>query len=73
VKLVQYIFGTVGKDPVKQEPRLIKDYGGSSGEWTKKSAIYTVERDGREVKAKIHYFNHNSIGKVEQKVKRWLK
>jgi hypothetical protein len=56
---------------VKQESRLLSDYGGSKGKWTKKTQDMVVDVDGVKKTAEVHSFYEPTIGHVEQKVKRY--
>jgi hypothetical protein len=63
------IAGTKGKKTVKEESRLIKDYGGTTGKWTKRTQDMVLDVNGEQKTAEVHFYHEPTVGYVEQKVK----
>jgi hypothetical protein len=40
--------------------------------WQHAKGIGVIDCDGEEIKAEVHWFQEESVGKVKFKVKRWL-
>lgn len=53
---------------IKDVERLVKDYGGTTRNWVKKST-QPFFLEGRLIE--IHWYEHSGIGRFEEKVK-WL-
>ena len=70
-KIVDFA-GKGKKKPVKVESHLIKQYGGSKGDWKHSRGEAVVEINGVSKKAEIHWFESSSVGQVGYKVKRIL-
>ena len=51
--------------------RLADAYGGDPDDWQKCKGHTVIDCDGEEVKAEIHWYQEESAGKVELKIKRW--
>lgn len=51
---------------------LVGEYGGKPEKWQHAKGVGTLDVDGDEVKAEVHWFQEESIGKVKFKIKRWL-
>ena len=51
---------------------LVSEYGGNADKWQHSKGIGTLDVNGDEIKAEIHWFQEESVGKVKFKVKRWL-
>jgi phage-related protein (TIGR01555 family) len=62
-----------GKKPVKQESRLLKDYGGTKGQWTKRTQDIVIDVGGTHKTAEVHSFYEPTLGHVEQKIKYFRK
>jgi hypothetical protein len=53
---------------IKDIQRLLNEYGGAAGKWLKKSSQpFLIENR----LAEIYWYEHHSIGRVEEKIK-WL-
>ncbi|MDR3348811.1 MAG: DUF1073 domain-containing protein [Acidaminococcales bacterium] len=73
VRGIKTLFGKGAKKPIRDEPRLLKTYGGKSGDWEKgRATTYVVDENGQKKKAEIHYYREPSIGCVEFKFKKWI-
>lgn len=66
--------GYHGKKPLNEETvhGLVKEFGGSPEKWQHAKGFAVLNVDGEEVKAEVHWFQEESIGKVKFKVKEWL-
>jgi hypothetical protein len=53
---------------IRDVDRLVRQYGGQSGSWLKKSSpIVTI--GGR--RAEVHWYEHHGLGRFEEKLK-WI-
>lgn len=51
---------------------LVKEFGGEADKWQHVKGIGTLDVDGEEIMAEIHWFQEESVGKVKFKVKEWF-
>ena len=52
---------------------LCKEFPRSSRKkWVHRKGIALIENDGEEVKAEVHWFQEENVGKVKFKVKKFL-
>ena len=51
---------------------LVREFGGRPDRWKHSKGIGTVDVDGEEIKAEVHWFEEESVGKVKFKIKEWL-
>jgi hypothetical protein len=63
--------GVSGKPLVKQEARLLRDYGGSKGKWTKRTQDMVLDIGGQQETAEVHFYYEPTLGCVEQKAKKF--
>ena len=74
VESKSYTFAGKGsKKPLRIEPKLINDYGGTSGNWSHGRQKMKVDNDGKELIADVHYYYEPTIGYVEQRIKIFYK
>ena len=66
--------GYKGAKPLYQETvdGLVEQYGGKPEKWQHCKGIGTLNVENEEVRAEVHWFQEESVGKVKFKVKRWL-
>jgi len=66
--------GYKGVKPLREETLdgLVKEFGGTAAKWQHVKGIGVLNVDGEEVRAEIHWFQEESVGKVKFKVKEWL-
>lgn len=66
--------GYGGVKPLKEETLdgLCAEYGGDRKKWAHRKGIAYLDIDGEEVKAEVHWFQEESVGKVKFKVKRYI-
>jgi len=58
---------------IREVKPLVDEYGGRAGQWRKLKGVGEVEfTDGAVRKAELHWYQNDSIGKVEWKPKTWL-
>lgn len=50
---------------------LSREFGGDPAKWQHAKGIGTLDYYGEEIKAEVHWFQEESIGKVKFKVKEW--
>ena len=50
---------------------LTREFGGDPSKWQHAKGIGTLDYYGEEIKAEVHWFQEESIGKVKFKVKEW--
>lgn len=50
---------------------LTREFGGDPSKWQHVKGIGTLDYYGEEIKAEVHWFQEESIGKVKFKVKEW--
>ena len=50
---------------------LSREFGGDPSKWQHAKGIGTLDYYGEEIKAEVHWFQEESIGKVKFKVKEW--
>ena len=51
---------------------LAAQYGGKPQKWQHVKGIGTIEDDGENVRAEVHWFQEESVGQVKHKIKKWL-
>ena len=51
---------------------LTREFGGEPAKWQHAKGIGVLDYYGEEVKAEVHWFQEESVGKVKFKVKEWL-
>lgn len=51
---------------------LVREFGGRPDRWKHSKGIGTVDVDGEEIKAEVHWFEEESVGKIKFKIKEWL-
>lgn len=51
---------------------LTEQFGGDPSKWQHAKGFGTVDVDGEEVKAEVHWFQQDGIGQVRHKIKRWM-
>lgn len=66
--------GSGVKKPLREEviEGLTKEFGGNPAKWQHAKGIGTLDYHGEELKAEVHWFQEESVGKVKFKVKEWL-
>ena len=66
--------GYKGVKPLKESTleKLMSMYGGSSDKWQHAKGIGTIQLETETVLAEVHWFQEESVGRVEFKVKEWL-
>lgn len=66
--------GYKGVKPLKEETveGLVKEFGGSADKWQHAKGVGTLDVDGEEIRAEVHWFQEETVGKVKFKVKEWL-
>lgn len=66
--------GSGVKKPLKEEVAdgLSKEFGGEPNKWQHAKGIGTLNYNGEDIKAEVHWFQEESVGKVKFKVKEWL-
>ncbi len=55
---------------IDEEDRLIRQYGGKRGQWKKVKAKATIVSNGKTYTENVHWYEEDSVGKVEFKIKR---
>ena len=62
------------KKPLKEEVAegLAKEFGGDPKKWQHAKGNGVVNYNGEELKAEVHWFQEETVGKVKFKVKKWL-
>lgn len=62
------------KKPLREEVAegLAKEFGGSPEKWQHAKGVGVLDYHGDELKAEVHWFQEESVGKVKFKVKEWL-
>lgn len=62
------------KKPLLEEVAegLTKEFGGDPEKWQHAKGIGVLDYHGDELKAEVHWFQEESVGKVKFKVKEWL-
>lgn len=62
------------KKPLHEEVAegLAKEFGGSPEKWQHAKGVGVLDYHGDELKAEVHWFQEESVGKVKFKVKEWL-
>lgn len=63
-------YGT--RTPIRMVDWLNKKYGVKSNKWQKIKAKARIENNGEEVFAEVHWYEENTVGKVEFKFKKYL-
>ena len=57
---------------IRERGRLVEKYG--DGRWFKRKGVATVElADGSIVRAEVHWYEANGIGRKDIKIKRYLR
>lgn len=51
---------------------LTREFGGNPKKWQHAKGIGVLDYHGEELKAEVHWFQEESVGKVKFKVKEWL-
>ena len=51
---------------------MTEKYGGSQDKWQHAKGIGVVDYYGEGVKAEVHWFQEETVGKVSFKIKEWL-
>lgn len=51
---------------------LTREFGGNASNWQHIKGIGTVDYNGEDRQAEVHWFQEPSVGKVKFKIKRWL-
>ena len=51
---------------------LSEEYGGTPEKWQHSKGVGVLDCDGEMLKAEVHWFQEESVGKVKFKIKRWL-
>lgn len=51
---------------------LVREYGGNPNKWQHAKGIGTLAVGEDEIRAEVHWFQEESVGKVKFKIKRWL-
>lgn len=51
---------------------LTKEFGGTPTKWQHAKGIGVIDYHGEEIKAEVHWFQEETVGKVKFKVKEWL-
>ena len=57
---------------IDEEDRLLRQYGGKRGQWKKVKAKATVVWKGTIEKIETHWYEEDSIGKIEFKFSKWV-
>ena len=65
--------GRGSRKPLREEGRLIHDFGGKRGQWSHEAGIGYIDFKGQSMKAEIHWFHEPSVGIVGAKKSKWLK
>jgi len=65
------IAGKGREKPIRDEPRLLSQYGGIKSKWQKMRGMAVLKDDGTPRKAEIHWYYESSVGYVEFKWKDW--
>ncbi len=62
------------KKPLKEEVAegLAEEFGGDPKKWQHAKGNGVVNYNGEELKAEVHWFQEETVGKVKFKVKKWL-
>ena len=63
-------YGT--RTPIRDIERLNIQYGTSSKKWKKVKANALIINNGEEIDAEVHWYEEETIGKVELKFKKYL-
>lgn len=74
IQNVEVFAGHGVKKPLRQEvvEGLTKEFGGNPDKWQHAKGIGVLDYHGEELKAEVHWFQEETVGKVKFKVKRWL-
>lgn len=51
---------------------LTNEFGGNPDDWQHAKGIGTIDYYGEHIKAEVHWFQEETVGKVKFKVKEWL-
>lgn len=62
------------KKPLREEVAdgLAKEFGGKPEKWQHAKGKGVIDYNGEEIKAEVHWFQEETVGKVKFKVKEWL-
>lgn len=62
------------KKPLRNEVAegLANEFGGDARKWQHAKGIGVINYNGEDIKAEVHWFQEESVGKVKFKVKEWL-
>lgn len=63
------IAGRYSHTPIRVEDRLIRDYGGEKGKWSKMKGFGWLDIKGSNEYVEVHWYEEPTVGKVEFKVK----
>lgn len=74
IKDTQIFAGHGVKKQLKEEvvEGLTKEFGGVPARWQHAKGTGILDFHGEELKAEVHWFQEESVGKVKFKVKKWL-
>lgn len=66
--------GYRGIKPLNQDviDGLVREFGGNGNKWQHAKGIAILNVDGEEIKAEVHWFQEETVGKVKFKVKEWI-
>ncbi|MBO4915012.1 MAG: hypothetical protein J5449_07380, partial [Oscillospiraceae bacterium] len=66
--------GYKGAKPLNPDTKhgLVSEFGGDAEKWQHAKGIGVLDVGGEDVRAEIHWFQEENVGKVKFKVKRWL-
>lgn len=68
----QVFAGYGARTPIRDIDRLNKTYGINSNKWKKVKAKAQIIINGEEIDAEVHWYEEETIGKVEFKFKKYL-
>ena len=74
IQNVEVFAGYKVKKPLKEEVAegLTNEFGGDVKKWQHVKGNGVIDYNGEEVKAEVHWFQEETVGKVKFKVKEWL-
>lgn len=66
--------GYNAKKPLREDAAegLAKEFGGKPEKWQHAKGKGVIDYNGEEIKAEVHWFQEETVGKVKFKVKEWL-
>jgi hypothetical protein len=64
---VEVFAGYKGADPLEEETvnGLVEEFGGDPAKWQHVKALGVLDIDGEEIKAKVHWFQEESVGRIK--------